>query len=78
MIFTQISIDGEIAPDFSQNETYDIPDFRAVTYSREESASARDWAYDIASYFTLAYVAEAVALAITYTVLVVRKFKETA
>jgi len=64
-------------PDFSQNETYDIPNFHAVTYSQEEAYEAREWAYDIEIYFTLAYVAEAVAFAVTYTVLVVRKFKET-
>ena len=73
MIFTQIPNDGAVSPDFSH-----ISDFHAITYSRAESADAREWAYDVASYFTLAYVAEAVALAVTYTVLVVRKFKETA
>ena len=62
---------------FPKNEKYDIPNFYAVTYSREEAYDAREWAYDIAIYFTLAYVTGAVALAVTYTVLVVRKFKET-
>ncbi len=77
IVITQIYPNGAIAPDFSQNEIYDIPNFYAVTYSREEAYDARDWAYDIAMYFTLAYIAEAIALSLTYTVLVVRKFKET-
>ena len=77
MMSTQLYPDGTIDPDFSQSETYDIPGFNAVTYSQEEAYDAREWAYDIAMYFTLAYIAEALALAVTYTVLVARKFKET-
>lgn len=77
MMSTQIFPDGTIDPDFSQSGTYDIPGFNAVTYSQEEAYDAREWAYDIAMYFTLAYIAEALALAVTYTVLVVRKIKET-
>ena len=77
MIMTQIYPDGVLDPDFSQNEAYDIPGFYAVTYSREEAYGAREWAYDIEIYFTLAYVAEALALAVTYTVMVAKKFKKT-
>jgi hypothetical protein len=65
------------SPDDAQNETYDIPGFHAVTYSQEEAFDASDWAYDIAMYFTLAYVAEVLASAFAYAVLVVKKFKET-
>ena len=76
-VITQIYPEGETAPDHSLNETYDIPNFHAVTYTQEEAFDARDWAYDIAMYFTLAYVAEVISLVVAYTVLVVKKFKET-
>jgi hypothetical protein len=77
-VITQIYPDGETAPDYSLNKKLDIPNFHAVTYSREEAFDARDWSYDISTSFGAAYIAEAVALAATYIVLVARKFKETA
>ena len=64
-------------PDSTGKEVYDIPNFHAVTYFQEETFNAKDWTYDISMYFTWAYVAEVLALAVTYTILVVRKFKET-
>ena len=76
-VITHIYPDDYESPDDAQNETYDIPGFHAVTYSQEEAFDARDWAYDIAMYFTLAYVAEVLASAFAYAVLVVKKFKET-
>ena len=77
IIITQIYQDGEKVPDSTKKEVYDIPNFHAVTYFQEEMFNAKDWTYDIAMYFTWAYVAEALAFAVIYTVLVVRKFKET-
>ncbi len=76
LIYTQVYPEGEKDQDFSQNEKYDIPNFHAVTYSLEESVDARNWAYDINACFGLAYIAEAIALAVTYAVMVARKFKE--
>ena len=77
-VITQIYPDGETDPDYSLNEQLDIPNFHAVTYSREEAFDARDWSYDIAAYFGVAYIVESIALVVTYIVLVARKFKETA
>ena len=77
-VITQIYPDGETDPDYSLNEKYNIPNFHAVTYSREEAFDARDWSYDIAVYFGVAYIVESIALVVTYIVLVARKFKETA
>ena len=77
-VITQIYPDGETDPDYSLNEKYNIPNFHAVTYSREEAFDARDWSYDIAVYFGMAYIVESIALVVTYIVLVARKFKETA
>ena len=77
-VITQIYPDDETDPDYSLNEKPDIPNFHAVTYSREEAFDARDWSYDIAVYFGVAYIVESIALVVTYIVLVARKFKETA
>jgi len=77
LIYTQVFPEGEKAPDSSQNESYDIPNFHAVTYSLEEAVDARNWAHDIHACFGLAYIAEALALVIVYTVMVIKKFKET-
>ena len=77
-VITQIYPDGETDPDYSLSEKFDIPNFHAVTYSREEAFDARDWSYDIAVYFGVAYIVESIALVVTYIVLVARKFKETA
>ena len=76
-VITQIYPDGETDPDYSLNEKYNIPNFHAVTYSREEAFDARDWSYDIAVYFGVSYIVESIALVVTYIVLVARKFKET-
>ena len=76
-LYTHVYPDGEIFPDNSPSEAYDIPGFHAVTYSREEVFDAREWTYDIHTGFVLAYIAEGLALAITYTVMVIKKFKET-
>lgn len=60
-----------------KTDVYDIAFFKAVTYTHEETAEAYGWAYDINTGFVLAYIAEALALVITYTVMVTKKFKET-
>jgi hypothetical protein len=75
-VYTQIYPDGVTEPNLPQN-TYDIPGFHAITYSCEEAFDARDWAYDIHTGFVLAYIAEAIALAVTYALMVAKKFKET-
>lgn len=77
-VITQIYPDGETDPDYSLNEKLNIPNFHAVTYSREEAFDARDWSYDLSVYFGVAYIVESIALVVTYIVLVARKFKETA
>ena len=77
-VITQVYPDGDIPTDYPKSEKYDIPNFHAVTYSREEAFNARDWAYDIAASFGAAYIVEAAALVATYIILVIRKFKETA
>lgn len=75
-IYREIYIDGE-KPSYnnSQKETYNIPDFHAITYSWYDTADARGWAEDISQCFVLAYNAEIIILAIIYTVKVVKNFK---
>jgi hypothetical protein len=59
-------------------DIYDISFFKAVTYTYEETTEAYGWSYDIHACFGLAYIAEALALVIKYTLMVTKKFKETA
>jgi transcriptional regulator with XRE-family HTH domain len=75
-VYTEIYIEGDKPTyDNSQQETYNIPDFHAITYSREETADARTWAEDISQCFVLAYIGEIIILAVIYTVKVVKNFK---
>ena len=76
-VYTQIYPSEEEPKTDSPHITYDIPGFHAVTYSCEEAFDARDWAYDIHVCFVLAYISEGLALVITYSVMVIKKFKET-
>lgn len=58
------------------DETYDIKNFSAGTFTESEALRARDCAYYVSSSFVVAYIAEAAALIIIYAVKVKYKFKE--
>ncbi|MBQ8862363.1 MAG: helix-turn-helix transcriptional regulator [Clostridia bacterium] len=75
-IYREIYIEGE-KPSYNntEKETYNIPDFHAITYSWYDTAYARGWAEDISQCFVLAYNAEIIILAVIYTVKVVKNFK---